>query len=102
MERNSCREPWSNTTVASLKQELPVGGSALDLELDVFNVLNLLNASWGAQRTAAPTLLEQVQQTAAPVLESRPVFRYDTTRPTWTVVNDESRFQLQLAARYRF
>ena len=102
MERNSCREPWSNTTVASLKQELPVGGRALDLELDVFNVLNLLNAAWGSQREAAPALLEQVQQTSAPVLGSRPVFRYDTTRPTWTVVTDESKFQLQLAARYRF
>jgi hypothetical protein len=61
-----------------------------------------VNASWGLQRAAAPSLLEQVQQTAAPALESRPVFRYDTTRPTWTIVTDESRFQLQLAARYRF
>jgi hypothetical protein len=102
MKRNSCREPWSNTTVASVRQEVPVGGRSFDLELDVFNVLNLLNASWGLQRAAAPALLEQVQQTAAPILESRPVFRYDTTRPTWTVVTDESRFQLQLAARYRF
>ena len=102
MERNSCREPWSNTTIASLRQEVPAGGRSFDLELDVFNVLNLLNASWGAQRAAAPALLEQVQQTSALVLESRPVFRYDTTRPTWTVVTDESRFQLQIAARYRF
>ena len=102
MARNSCREPWSNTTVASLKQELPVGGRTLDVELDVFNVLNLLNAAWGSQREAAAGLLEQVQQTAAPVLDSRPVFRYDITRATWTVATDESKFQLQLAARYRF
>ena len=102
MARNSCREPWSNTMVASLRQEVRALRRSLDLELDVFNVLNLLNASWGLQRAAAPALLEQVQQTSAPVLESRPVFRYDTTRPTWTVLTDESMFQLQLGARYRF
>jgi hypothetical protein len=101
-ERNSCREPWSNTTIAAFRQELGVGARAFDVEVDLFNVLNLLNASWGWHEEALPTLLEQVQQTAAPVTSARPVFRYDSTRPVWSTVTEDSRFQLQFAIRYRF
>jgi hypothetical protein len=101
-ERNSCREPWSNTTIAAVRQEFAVGSRAFDLEVDLFNVLNLLDASWGLYKQAAPTLLEQVQQTAAPVNSARPVFRYDAARPTWSTVTEDSRFQLQFAIRYRF
>jgi hypothetical protein len=102
MARNSCREPWSNTTIASLRQVIPMSARSVELELDVFNPLNLLNASWGLRREAAPALLEHVQQTAAPVATSLPVFRYDASRPEWTVSSAEPGFQLQLAARYRF
>ena len=100
--RNSCREPWSNTTIAAVRQELALGTRAFDLEVDLFNVLNLLDASWGLYQQAAPTLLEQVQQTPAPLTSARPVFRYDAARPLWSTVTEDSRFQLQFAIRYRF
>jgi hypothetical protein len=73
------------------------------VQLDLFNVLNLLNPSWGQRRDAAPTLLEHVGQTAGPAPPaSRPIFRFDATRPGWTTAAVESAFQLQLALRYRF
>jgi hypothetical protein len=102
MTRNSCREPWSNLTIASIRQVIPVRRHGVELQLDVFNVLNLLTADWGLRREATPPLLEHVGQTAAPAQTIRPIFRFDTTRPTWTLLPEESAFQLQLAARYRF
>jgi hypothetical protein len=102
LERNSCREPWSNTTIASIRQEIPFAGRAAEVELDIFNVLNLLNGDWGRRREAAPALLEHVGQTAEPVRASRPIFRFNTSDPGWTTLPVESAFQLQLALRYRF
>jgi len=101
LERNSCREPWSNTTIASLRQTVPLGSRALEAQLDIFNVLNVLRSDWGLRREAAPGLLQHVGQTAEPVQTSHSIFRFDTTEPTWTTAA-ESSFQLQLALRYRF
>jgi hypothetical protein len=102
LERNSCREPWSNTTSVSLRQSIPVGRRSAELQLDVFNVLNLVNASWGRRREAATALFEHAGQTAVPGTASQPIFRFAGEGPGWTTTAGESAFQLQLAARYRF
>jgi hypothetical protein len=102
MERNSCREPWSNTTIASVRQAIPMGPRGVELQVDFFNVLNLLNGNWGRRLEAAPALLEHVGQTAEPVQTARPIFRFDATTPHLTTVATESSFQLQLAVRYHF
>ena len=100
LARNSCREPWSNTTSASVRQAIPIGSRAVEVELGVFNVLNLLNGAWGRYRVADPMLLQHVAQASdAP---EQPVFRFDASRPNWTTLTTESAFQLQLAVRYRF
>ena len=109
MERNSCREPWTHTTVASVRQSVPTMGQALEMELQVFNLLNLLRHDWGLSRiafgrsdvTALPPLLEHVGQTGESAAAAQPVFRFDVTAPRWTV-QQESAFQLQIALRYRF
>ncbi|MGI8619636.1 MAG: TonB-dependent receptor domain-containing protein [Gemmatimonadaceae bacterium] len=102
LDRNRCREPWSNTTIASLRQALPLRGRAVEVQLEIFNVLNLLRSSWGLRREAAPALLEHVGQVSSPPTGSQPVFRFDSARTGWTVVAAESVYQLQLALRYRF
>jgi hypothetical protein len=102
LERNSCREPWTHTTVASVRQGVPVGGRMLEVELDAFNVLTLLNDSWGRYRVARPRLLEHVGQTTEAGASSQPIFRFDPTRTEWETLPTESAFQLQVAARYRF
>jgi hypothetical protein len=101
LERNSCREPFSHTTIASLRQAVPFGGQALEAELDVFNVLNLINSGWGHYRVASPRVLEHVGQSPGAVETSQPIFRF-TPRADWMTVPTESAFQLQLALRYRF
>jgi hypothetical protein len=102
VERNSCREPWSHTTIVGVRQALPISGHSLEAELDVFNVLNLLNARWGQYRVAAPRLLEHVGQTPGAAESAQPVFRFDMERPEWTTLQTESAFQFQLGVRYRF
>jgi hypothetical protein len=101
LERNSCREPWSNTTSASLRQVIPIGGRSVEIQLEAFNVLNLVNASWGRRREAVPALLEHVGQSAPSGPASQPIFRFASDWSQWTTAA-ESQFQLQLAARYRF
>ena len=50
MARNSCREPFSHTSIASVRQRLPSpGGRALTAQLEVFNVLN--RPTFGAPNT---------------------------------------------------
>ena len=101
MERNSCREPWSHTTIASVRQAIPVArGHTLTAQLDVFNVLNLLSSDWGRYQTADSKLLEQAGQTPGP--QAQPIFRFDTARPPWLVSATESAYQLQLSLRYGF
>ena len=102
LERNSCREPWSHTTIASVRQGVPIGGRRLQAELDVFNVLNLLNRAWGRYQVADPAILEHVGQTPGPTQSSQPTFRFVATRSAWTTLKTESAFQLQVAVRYGF
>lgn len=102
VDRNSCREPWSHTTIASVRQSVPVGRRRPEIALDVFNVLNLLNGNWGRYRVALPRLLEHVGQTVDADGNSQPIFRFDAARELWTTVQAESAFHLQLGVRYRF
>jgi len=102
LERNSCREPWSHTTIASLRHAIPIGTRAVEAQLEIFNVLNLLNGGWGRYRVAAPRILEHVGQTTGAAGATQPLFRFDATRPEWTTIQTESAFQLQFALRYRF
>lgn len=100
--RNTCREPWSHTTVASIRQVVEIGGHRPEVALDIFNVLNLLNGSWGRYRVAAPRLLEHVGRTPEAEAVSQPIFRFDSARPDWTTLHGESAFNLQLGLRYVF
>ena len=103
MARNSCREPWLNTTIAAVRQVLvSSGGRAVSAQLDVFNVLNLLRRDWGQVRVADGALLEQVGQTAEPSGATQPVFRFDRVKPQWTTLSTESEFQIQLSVHYDY
>ena len=102
MARNSCREPWANTTAASLRQTIPIGPRALEVQLDVFNLLNLVDGDWGLRRLSAPVLLAHEGQAPGPTGASEPVFRLVESATEWTTDQSESAFQLQFGVRYRF
>jgi len=99
--RNSCRGPWVNTSNASLRQSLQaVHGHDISMQVEAFNVLNLLNPSWGLFRVPNPNLLRHVGETfgASP----QPVFHFDAGSAATSTQNLESGYQLQLSLRYSF
>ncbi len=98
--RNSCRGPWVNTSNVSVRQSLPLlGGRAVSVQLEVFNVLNLIDRSWGIVAVPNPWILQYAGQTTDAV--ARPKFTFDATRVS-NSQNAESGYQLQLSVRYAF
>lgn len=103
VERNSCLAPWVHATSLSVRQALPpVSGHRLTLQLDVFNVLNLVNARWGLARVPNVNVLEHVAQTSGGPDVSRSVFRFNPQVRRYSTENTESSYQLQVAVRYQF
>ena len=99
--RNSCRDAWVNTSNASLRQSLQaIRGHDLLLQIEVFNLLNLLNPSWGKFRVTNEAILQHVRQ--SPGVAPQPVFRFDAATARPSTQNLESGYQLQLSLRYSF
>ena len=101
LERNSCRGAWVNTLNASLRQSVVVRGHTFALQLDTFNVLNLLNDSWGHYRQPTVALLQHVAQVPHGT-QTMPRFHFNSATRPYTTENLESGYQLQLALRYSF
>ncbi|MGH7679986.1 MAG: carboxypeptidase regulatory-like domain-containing protein [Gemmatimonadaceae bacterium] len=103
LPRNSCLGPWMHTANASLRQALPAWNDnhAVSLDVEIFNVLNLLNARWGLMRVPNTVALQHVRQDVT-VTPSQPVFRFDANRAPHSTDNLESAYQIQFALRYRF
>lgn len=107
MARNSCRAPWINVANMSIRQKVAaLGDHPITVQLDVFNLLNLLNAEWGELRVVTPgpnaSLLEQVGQTAGTAAQSQPSFRLNRAATRFDSANVQSAYQLQLGIRYSF
>ena len=103
VKRNSCIAPWVHSAHVSIRQSLPsFGKHRLSLQLDVFNVLNLLNSRWGLSRVPNVHILQHVAQTTGQPNESRSTFRFNPALQAYSTANTESVYQFQLAARYSF
>jgi hypothetical protein len=99
--RNSCRNGWVNLMNARLSTVIPTAkGQSIELMLDVFNALNLLNGSWGVQRgaTNGTTILRMVGYDE---VNQRGIYVFrERDAQVWNV--EASRWRLQLGARYVF
>ena len=108
MDRNSCRTPWMNLTNLAVRQTVAERPhQAFALELQVFNVLNLLNPRWGRVQLpvgAIPAssnqvaLLSQTGETTS----AQPIYRFDTTMRRYSSENYDTYYQIQLALKYSF
>lgn len=97
-------------TNLAVRQALPLMRThALALELQLFNVLNLLNPRWGREQTPPGAvlssssqipLLTQVGETTGSY--AQPIFRFDPAMSRYSFDNVDSYYQIQLAARYNF
>jgi hypothetical protein len=100
MRRNSCRNPWVNHTSAKLSALLPtIGGHRMELSLELFNVLHLLDGDWGIVRGVEHTALFRL--IGYDVGLGRGI--YTLQLPRLRVVDiDASRWRMSLGARYSF
>ena len=85
-------------------QDIPVaGGNNIQISVDLLNLGNLINSSWGVRQFATQTAL--VQPVSVSISEEGvPTYGFDTDQ-TQTFFNDfslNSRWQLQLGLRYAF
>ncbi len=100
MRRNSCRNPWVNFTNARLSKVVrTLGGQSLELTLDVFNLLHLLDGDWGVVRGIDDiALLELVGYDP---VAGRGIYQSRSPRPR-SADGDASRWRMFLGARYVF
>lgn len=100
LRRNSCRNPWVNhTSVRFAKLFRTLRGQSIELTLDVFNLLHLVDGDWGAVRGVEGTgLLRLIGYDAT---RGRGVYSLQTPERRALDV-DASRWRMQLGARYRF
>jgi hypothetical protein len=89
-----------NTSNLSLRQSLPlIGGHAATVQLEVFNVLNLINKQWGLVESPNIWILQYAGQTKGPSAQS--MFTFNAAN-THNFLNADSAYQLQLSVRYSF
>ncbi|MDT8435801.1 MAG: carboxypeptidase regulatory-like domain-containing protein [Gemmatimonadota bacterium] len=105
-ERFGLLNPWYQTLDMRILQDIkfPMGGrtSTIQLSLDVLNLTNLLNSSWGVRKVAttaatSPLRLVGFDEDGAPQLNFNMVEETFIDDPSIS-----SRWQIQLGARYLF
>jgi hypothetical protein len=109
IQRGECRNPWQNFVNLRLGWNSPefVKGQRLEVQADIFNFLNIIDADWGlfeqeAQfETHSSSFLRAVGYDAA---NNRPVYSFTEPERVRTTVYSPtlSRWRIQLGARYIF
>ena len=56
LARNTCETPWSHRLDLRASQTVEARGFSAQVTLDMLNVLNLLNSSWGIVQVANPVV----------------------------------------------
>jgi hypothetical protein len=108
VQRGACRNPWSRLLNLRGTWQSPdvVKGQRFELQLDVFNVLNLIHNQWGLFNQATPfengtAFLRAVGYDAT---AQRPIYTFAPPTNVVTTVYSptSSRWRIQLGARYHF
>ena len=109
LKRGACRNPWQNFLNGRITWVTPdIKGQHGELQLDIFNLINLatlgkygLSEEATGFETHGQTFLSAVGYDAA---ANRPVYSF--TQPTTVTTNvysaTQSRWRMQLGARYAF
>jgi len=109
VERGACRNPWSEFLNLRGTWQSPevMPGHRFELQLDLFNVLNMVNKNWGLLDQAASfenatsTFVKAVGYDQA---NSRPIYSFSAPAAVTNTVYSptSSRWRIQLGARYHF
>ncbi len=104
LTRNSCRNPWIAFLDARVAKSFrTVGSQTLDLSLDILNLPNLLNDSWGLIReTSAFEQINMLNRTGYDATVNQRG-RYALALPARErVQTNASRWKMQIGVRYNF
>jgi len=108
LHRNTCRNPWQSVLNARLAKHLDLWNThSVELTLDVFNLLHLLNGGWGVIRETGTFAAAGGETVALLKLRGYDAALgrnlYEVTLPARNAINiDASRWRMQLGARYAF
>ena len=77
LARNTCETPWSNRVDLRASHNFETRGFSAEVTLDMLNVLNFLNSSWGTVQIANPVVqLFRVRRVVVPDRPPRLIARY--------------------------
>lgn len=109
IERGACRNPWTEFLNVRGTWRSPdlLKGQGFELQLDIFNVLNLINNKWGLFDEAAQfenansTFLRAV---GYDTVNKRPIYSFTAPSSVVSTLYTPllSRWRIQLGARYHF
>jgi hypothetical protein len=109
VERGACRNPWTEflNLRGTWKSPDVIKGQGFELQLDVFNVLNLLNNKWGLidQATGFENVgSSPLQAVGYDAANQRPIYKFAAPASVVNTVYSptSSRWRIQLGARYHF
>ncbi len=104
MERNSCRGPFQSYLNARLTKIFPtVNGQSLEVSLDIFNLPNLLNKSWGVIKYTTGFEDQAIlNATGYDVNNQRSQYTLMNMSGLNAVQANSSRYKLLLSGRYTF
>jgi len=103
--RNTCTQPWYNRLDMQIAKAFPTGGGhRLELQVDLFNVLNGINSNWGKYDAVFGAATDLVTPASYDAAQNKILYNVPTTFGSLGIsgTNLLLQFQAQLAARYVF
>ena len=110
LRRNTCRNPWVNFVNARLTKAInTIHGQQMSVSVDFFNVLNFIDSNWGLVRET--NFFESINLLRLAGYDTRGTLadptddrgRYALALPgRQRIVVDNSRWRIQLGAKYTF
>lgn len=107
-ERNAGIHPWFSSIDLRVLQDFALHikeqKHTFQLSLDILNLGNLLNSSWGVRKTVAPNARTPLLFTEQFTADGAPILQFPTAVPS-TFIDDtsmNSRWQAQVGLRYLF
>lgn len=107
-ERNAARTPWNINADIRLAQTFvisPKSGNSLTISWDIFNLTNLLSSNWGKVYFSSDLFNSSASVGLRPSGTSKagfPLYIWERPSHPYQVDLNQSRWQMQLGARYNF
>jgi hypothetical protein len=103
LERNSCGNPWTTFTTARVAKTFRTWqGQSIELEVSVFNLLNLLDGDWGHVRaTTDQPAVQLLRMVGYDETNGRGIYQFEPP-PRNQIADGLSRWRLLTGLRYVF